>query len=82
MNYFGKPVDRLSVAEAAYLAVLPKGPNNYHPVRKVDQAMGRRNWAIDEMLARGFVAESEAQSAKAEPLKTLLKVRKKSPPRG
>jgi penicillin-binding protein 1A len=69
MNYFGKPVDRLSLAEAAYLAVLPRGPSNYHPVRHADKAVERRNWVIDQMQAKGFVTEAEARSAKAEPLK-------------
>src|ERR671932_561813 len=33
LNYFGKSVHELSIAEAAYMAALPKGPNNYHPFR-------------------------------------------------
>jgi transglycosylase-like protein len=73
MNYFGKPADRLSVAEAAYLAVLPRGPNNYHPVRKAVQAVERRNWVIDQMQAKGFVGEADAKSAKAEPLNVTVK---------
>ena len=32
LNYFGKSLDQLSLEEMAYLAALPKGPNNYHPV--------------------------------------------------
>jgi penicillin-binding protein 1A len=68
MNYFGKPVDRLSLAEASYLAILLKGPVNYHPVRQADKAIERRNWAIDQMRAKGFITEANAKSAKAEPL--------------
>ena len=33
LNYFGKSVHELTLAEVAYMAALPKGPNNYHPVR-------------------------------------------------
>src|SRR5690606_30903602 len=33
MNYFNKGLDELTIAEAAYLAALPKAPNNYHPIR-------------------------------------------------
>ncbi|MDX1400832.1 MAG: transglycosylase domain-containing protein, partial [Kiloniellales bacterium] len=42
LNYFGKPLDELSVAEAAYLAALPKAPNNYHPTRRKEAAIARR----------------------------------------
>jgi hypothetical protein len=73
MNYFSKPVDRLSFAEAAYLAVLLKGPANYHPVAKADKAVERRNWVIDQMQAKGSITEEEAKSAKAEPLNAKVK---------
>lgn len=73
MNYFDKPTDRLSVAEAAYLAVLVQGPSNYHPVRRTDKAVERRNWVIDQMEARGFITEADARSAKAEPLNAKVK---------
>jgi penicillin-binding protein 1A len=74
MNYFGKPVDRLSLGEAAYLAILLKGPNNYHPVRQADKAIERRNWVIDQMQVKGFITEANAKSAKAEPLSTKVKI--------
>src|SRR5215212_907080 len=48
--YFDKSVHELSIAEAAYLAALPKGPNNYHPFRRRDEAIARRNYVIDRML--------------------------------
>ena len=73
MNYFGKPADRLSLAQAAYLAGLLRGPNNYHPVRKAAQAIERRNWVIDQMQLRSFISEAEARSAKAEPLNVKVK---------
>jgi penicillin-binding protein 1A len=37
-------VHELSFAEAAYLATLPKAPNNYNPFRQKDRALERRNW--------------------------------------
>ncbi|HEV7873793.1 MAG TPA: transglycosylase domain-containing protein, partial [Enterovirga sp.] len=43
LEYFGKSVHELTPPEAAYLAALPKGPNNYHPFRKTQEALGRRN---------------------------------------
>ncbi len=44
LNYFGKSVHELTLAEAAYLAALPKAPNNYHPFRQTQAALERRNW--------------------------------------
>ena len=50
LNYFGKSLDKLEIEEIAYLAALPKGPNNYNPQTKYDAAIGRRNWVIDRMF--------------------------------
>ena len=41
LNYFDRSLDELTIAEAAYLAALPKAPNNYHPVRKPEAAVAR-----------------------------------------
>ncbi|MGB1027401.1 MAG: penicillin-binding protein 1A, partial [Rhodospirillaceae bacterium] len=70
MNYFAKSLDELTIAEAAYLAALPKAPNNYHPTRKTAAAIGRRNWVIDRMLDDRRITPDEAVAAKAEPLTT------------
>lgn len=67
-NYFGKPLDQLTLAETAYLAALPKGPANYHPRRRKEQAIVRRNWIISEMAQMGWVTRAEAQAAMAEDL--------------
>jgi len=66
--YFDKAVQELSVAEAAYLAALPKAPNNYHPFRYPDRAVERRNWVIDRMVENGFVDQAGAEKAKVQPL--------------
>ena len=50
LNYYGKSVHELTIAEAAYLAALPKAPNNYHPFQKRERALERRNYVIDRML--------------------------------
>jgi penicillin-binding protein 1A len=68
-NYFGKSITDLSLAEAAYLAALPKGPDNYHPSRRKAQAIARRNWVIDQMAELGWVSREEAEAAKREDLK-------------
>jgi len=68
-NYFGKSISELSIAEAAYLAAVPKGPDNYHPIRRKRQAIQRRNWVIDQMAGHGWITRAEAAAAKAEDLK-------------
>jgi len=68
LNYFNKSVNELTIAEAAYLAALPKGPNNYHPFQHRDRAIERRNYVIDRMEADGVISSEEAEKAKAEPL--------------
>ena len=68
LNYFNKSVNELTLAEAAYLAALPKGPNNYHPFQHRDKAIERRNYVIDRMEADEVVTADEALKAKAEPL--------------
>jgi len=68
LNYYGKSVHELTLAEAAYLAALPKGPNNYHPFRYREAAIARRNYVIDRMVENGYVTRAQGDRAKAEPL--------------
>ncbi len=68
LNYFDKSLDSLSVAEAAYLAALPKAPNNYHPERKRKAAVARRNWVISRMAEDGHITHREAVLAQHQPL--------------
>ncbi|MBQ7303562.1 MAG: transglycosylase domain-containing protein, partial [Alphaproteobacteria bacterium] len=71
LNYFDKSLDELKLEEIAYLAALPKGPNNYHPIKKYDAAVTRRNWVISRMLEDGYVTKEEAAEAKKQPLTTV-----------
>ena len=66
--YFNKSVNELSLSEAAYLAALPKGPNNYHPFRHTERAVERRNWVIDRMVANNFITFEDGEKSKADPL--------------
>jgi penicillin-binding protein 1A len=68
LNYFNKSLDQLTVAEAAYLAALPKAPNNYHPTRRTQAAVDRRNWVITRMQEDGSISAAQAEQARAEPL--------------
>ncbi len=72
-TYFNKKLDDLSVSEVAYLAALPKAPNNYNPVRHHNAAVARRNWVIDRMLEDGYITAAQADLAKAAPLAMTLK---------
>jgi penicillin-binding protein 1A len=62
--YFDKAVNELNVPEAAYLATLPKAPNNYNPFRFRERALERRNWVIDRMAEAGFIKAADAEKAK------------------
>ncbi|MDQ4134656.1 MAG: transglycosylase domain-containing protein, partial [Pseudomonadota bacterium] len=68
LDYFGKSVHELTLAEAAYIAALPKGPNNYHPFRQRQAAIDRRNWVIERMVENGYATRQEADQAKKTPL--------------
>ena len=68
LNYFGKSLDQLNLEEMAYLAALPKGPNNYHPFRQKERAIERRNWVLGQMYDNGYITEKEMKEARAKPL--------------
>jgi penicillin-binding protein 1A len=74
LNYFDKSVHELDVAQVAYLAALPKAPNNYHPFLQRERAIERRNWVIDRMVENGYVTPDAGAKAKAEPLGVTLRV--------
>ena len=67
-NYFGKSLPDLSLAQMAYLAALPKGPDNYHPIHQKANAIGRRNWILGQMAELGWVTRAEAEAAMKEDL--------------
>ncbi len=69
--YFGKELRDLSLAQMAYLAILPKGPANYDPVRSTERALGRRNWVLGEMRRNGFITDAAYRDARAQPLDTI-----------
>ena len=66
--YFDKPVNELTVAEAAYLAALPKAPGVLHPFRQRERATERRNYVIDRMVENGYVTAQAGEKARKEPL--------------
>ena len=71
LNYFGKSLDDLELEEIAYLAAVPKGPNNYHPKRRYNAAVGRRNWVLGRMEIEGYITEGERDLAAINKLVTV-----------
>ena len=60
LDYFDKRLDELTIGEAAYIAGLPKAPENYNMFRKPEEAKGRRDWVIGRMLEDGRISKNEA----------------------
>ncbi len=73
LNYFDKAVNQLTISEAAYLAALPKAPENYNPFRDKERAIERRNWVIDRMVENGYIRASDGEAAKKTPLDVTLR---------
>ncbi len=69
LNYFNKSLEELTLSESAYLAALPKAPNNYHPVRRIEAAISRRNWVLARLENDGHITARQAHLAKLVPLR-------------
>ena len=61
LNYFDKALYQLDLSEIAYIAGLPKGPNNYHPFKHPQAAIERRNYVLDRMAENGYITPAEAR---------------------
>ncbi len=68
LNYFNKPLDKLTLGQMAYLAGLVKGPNNYQPENNMQKAINRRNYVLGRMAEDGYITEDQAAEAKKEEL--------------
>src|SRR6185312_12084832 len=67
-DLFGKSVSRLTLAEGALLAALPKGPSVYTPRHDPDRALARRNLVLSLMVREGYVSQARAEAAAREPI--------------
>ena len=74
LNYFDKSLGELTLSEIAYLAALPKAPNQYNIVRNEKEAYARRDYVLTRMQEDGYITAAEAQAARAE----KLQLRKRS----
>ena len=69
LNYFNKSLDDLSIGEVAYLASLPKAPNNYHPVRHPEAARTRRDYVVGRMQEDSYITADEVKAAVEGPVR-------------
>ena len=69
-HYFGKSASRVTLAEAATLAAMPKGPSLYDPVKFPDRVKQRRNLVLLLMAEQKYISTSEKSAAQALPLVT------------
>ena len=67
-TYFNKPLDQLTLAEAALLGGLPKAPNAYNPFRAPDAARARRDFVLERMREDGAITPEQEQEARAQPV--------------
>ena len=68
LTYFDKPLDELTLGEAAFLAGLPKAPNRYSPVRFPLAAKARRDWVLERMVEDGVATREAANAAETDPV--------------
>ncbi len=75
LNYFGKPLDQLSLAEMTYLGALPKGPNNYRldEERGRARAATRQSYILGRMVEDGYITKEQANNAKNEALEWITR---------
>ncbi|MFP8834613.1 penicillin-binding protein 1A [Hydrogenophaga sp. XSHU_21] len=67
--YFGKPLQDVTIAEAALLAGLPQAPSAYNPIRNPKRAQARQRYIIDRMVENGYITAAQAEEAKAQPIR-------------
>ena len=70
-TYFNKTLSELAPHEAAFLASLPKAPSDYHPVRRKDRLLARRNFVLREMYENGYISRPEYETERAQPLRSV-----------
>ena len=68
-TYFGKDIRQLDLAESALIAGMIQRPNYFNPYHNPNRAMERRNLVLDSMVETGAITQTEAERAKAEPLR-------------
>lgn len=72
-TYFRKPVEKLTVGEAALLAGLPQAPSRYSPVLNPKRAKERQRYVLRQMAEKGFISATQAETASKTPIKVYIK---------
>ncbi|MBV1896312.1 MAG: PBP1A family penicillin-binding protein [Rhodobacteraceae bacterium] len=67
-TYFNKTLDELAPHEAAFLASLPKAPSDYHPVRRKERLLSRRDYVLNEMRENGYLTQAAYDIEVNQPL--------------
>lgn len=67
-KYYSKSLDKLTIAEVAMLAGLPKAPSKYNPVANPERALTRRNWIVGRMLELGYISQAQHDEAIGMPI--------------
>ncbi len=85
-NYFGRTLEDLTIAQAAFLAIHLKNPNDYHPVRNREAALERREFVLKEMFENGYITAEQRDEANADPMLSVQagdfgNIRSQFPPR-
>ncbi|MEN9946417.1 MAG: hypothetical protein RLZZ293_803 [Pseudomonadota bacterium] len=70
-TYFGKPLDKLTIAEYAVLAGLPKAPSAYNPVVNPKRSHERELYVLSRMLKHGYITQDEYQQALNQPIHVI-----------
>ncbi len=70
-TYFNKTLGELEPHEAATLASMPKAPSDYHPVRRKERLLKRRNFVLKEMYENGYLSEAVYEVERAQPLRSV-----------
>ena len=68
LAYFGKPIEKINLAEAAMLAGLPKAPSRYNPVVNFPRAQARQHYVLRRMLDLNYITNTEYEAALNQPL--------------
>jgi penicillin-binding protein 1A len=71
-QYFGKPVNELSLTESALLVGIVKGPAFYDPTKHPERALSRRNTVLSQMEKYGYLTPTTAELARREPIQLRL----------
>jgi penicillin-binding protein 1A len=68
--YYGKTIDQLSLAEMAVIAALPKAPSSINPISNPEEALIRRDWVLQRMLALKYIDKKAYDAALQTPIAT------------